>query len=164
MYGFHKVDDPTGQNPKHFEFKHPNFVPGKKELLRKIERRKTSKRSTKTDDEPNAKNNKPATPVTASSPSPVPSPAVAAANNDIIFLSTFIFLTCKDVCLTTTRTQTFTNQSILEAVTKLQQQTQDNQQALLQVLGELKSYRQSHVELERKLNQYVSQRISLCIL
>lgn len=136
MYGFHKVDDPTGQNPKHFEFKHPNFVPGRKELLRRIERRKTSKRSTKTEDEPSAKNNKNTAPIsTNSSPSPVASPA--------------------------TSTQTFNNHSILEAVTKLQQQTQDNQQALMQVLGELKSYRQSHEELERKLNQYVSQQGSV---
>ena len=53
MYGFHKVDDPTGQNPKHYEFRHPYFVPGNRELLRKIERRKTSKRNTaKTEDEP----------------------------------------------------------------------------------------------------------------
>ena len=51
--------------------------------------------------------------------------------------------------------------SLLEAVNKLQKQTADNQQALLQVLGELKSYRQSHDDLERKINQYVSQHILL---
>jgi hypothetical protein len=52
MYGFHKVDDPTGADTKHFEFKNPNFIPGRKELLKKIERRKAVKRTTRKDDDP----------------------------------------------------------------------------------------------------------------
>jgi hypothetical protein len=55
MYGFHKVDDPTGADTKHFEFKNPNFIPGKKELLKRIERRKAVKRSTRKDDDPAGK-------------------------------------------------------------------------------------------------------------
>jgi hypothetical protein len=51
MYGFHKVDDPSGNNSKHFEFKNSNFVPGRRELLKKIERRKAVKRSTKNNEE-----------------------------------------------------------------------------------------------------------------
>lgn len=55
MYGFHKVDDPTGVNSKHFEFKNSNFIPGKKELLKRIERRKAVKRSTRNDEDPSSK-------------------------------------------------------------------------------------------------------------
>lgn len=55
MYGFHKVDDPTGTNNKHFEFKNVNFVPGKRDLLKKIERRKAVKRATRNEDEPSSK-------------------------------------------------------------------------------------------------------------
>jgi hypothetical protein len=51
MYGFHKVEDPTGMNPKHYEFRHPNFVPGNPELLKKIERRKAVKRGARGGDE-----------------------------------------------------------------------------------------------------------------
>lgn len=55
MYGFHKVDDPTGADTKHFEFRNPNFVPGRKELLKRIERRKAVKRTTRKDDDPAGK-------------------------------------------------------------------------------------------------------------
>lgn len=51
MYGFHKVEDPTGTNNKHFEFKNINFVPGRRELLKKIERRKAVKRTTRNDED-----------------------------------------------------------------------------------------------------------------
>lgn len=137
MYGFHKVDDPTGVNSKHFEFKNSNFVPGKKDLLKKIERRKAVKRTTRNDDDPASKQ---ANTSSASRGS-------AAAKEKTVTISDHPEKSSDEQGALKT---------ILETIVKLQQQTEINQMALKQVLDELNYYRKNHFELEHKLNQYIS--------
>lgn len=51
MYNFHKVEDHPHSANKSMEFKNPYFLPGRKDLLKKIHRRKTVKRSKEEDDD-----------------------------------------------------------------------------------------------------------------
>lgn len=51
MYNFHKVEDLPHSNNKSMEFSNPFFLPGRKDLLKKIHRRKTLKRNKGDEDE-----------------------------------------------------------------------------------------------------------------
>jgi len=51
MYNFHKVEDLPHSNNKSMEFSNSFFLPGRKDLLKKIHRRKTVKRSKEDEEE-----------------------------------------------------------------------------------------------------------------
>lgn len=45
MYDFHKVDDPPNANSRSMEFQNSFFLPGRRDLLKFIHRRKAVKRN-----------------------------------------------------------------------------------------------------------------------
>jgi len=132
MYNFHKVEDAPNANPRSMEFQNEYFVPGRMDLLKKIQRRKTTKRSNgKSEDAEESK--KKVTHVVASS-------SVEQMLQDARGVHDETNYKC-----------------ILQTMAKLQHQTEMNQLALKQVLDELSMYRKANYELEQKVSQLSAQ-------
>jgi len=128
MYNFHKLEDQPNSPNKSMEFKNNFFLPGRKDLLKKIHRRKTVKRNMKEEEEEEK------TPKHETTTSPQqPQLELNIRSNYSLDENSY--------------------KGLLHAVLKLQQQNEMSQLALKQVLEELAFVRKSHYELSEKVQQ-----------
>jgi hypothetical protein len=128
MYNFHKVEDQPNSPNKSMEFSNPNFLPGRKDLLKRINRRKTVKRGAKDDGVD----------------------AISAA------LSPKVIENGSPSGRTYTLDEN-SYKGLLHAVLKLQQQAEITQLTLKSVVDQLNYFRKSHFELEQKVQQLTIQ-------
>jgi len=132
MYSFHKVEDAPNASPRSMEFQNEFFIPGRKDLLKKIQRRKTVKRvNGRSDDAEDSKKK--------------------VTHEHHIVASSSVDSLIHGV-------QDETNYKlILQTMAKLQHQTEMNQLALKQVLDELSLYRKMNYDLEQKVSHLTAQ-------
>lgn len=121
------------------EFKNPFFLPGRKDLLKNIHRRKTIKRLNKQTTDESEKSSK-FSPVSNSS-SANGSPA-----------SQYDLKVSQNI-------DEASYKGLVHTVLNLQQQVQLSQLALKQVFDELNYYRKAHYELEQKVNNITLQSV-----